>query len=235
MSVHASAWAWQAPADLTPHELLVLVSLADYANDRGQAWPSMATLARRCHLHRSTIFRILHRLEHHHRLIVAVRSGGGRHGRSNVYQLQMTGPRYPRELTEHQQISTDDDGSHDATRVDKPVAPDAIGSHRATRRTTRQPVAPDATGRVAPGATRTVSEPLVTITHARDAETGVGEFGELVEYETLADGRALEIPPQPKPDRYKLDDEQRRVSLEGVRQVRALLTAGSGSDGSGRP
>jgi hypothetical protein len=232
VSVHASAWAWQAPGDLTPHELLLLVALADYANERGQAWPSMATLARRCHLHRATIFRLLTRLEEHHKLIVAVRSGGGRHGRSNVYQLQMSAPRYPRELAEHEQITALEDGSHGATRVDKPVAPDAIGSHRATRREMRQPVAPDATGGVAPDATRSVSEPSITITHARALH--VGEFGELCEHLDLGDGTTIEIPPQPDRDAYKLPDDQRAVALAGVRAIKAqLATSSHGSDRMG--
>lgn len=49
MSVHASAWAWKQEVD-DPSTKLVLLKLADSANDDGVCWPSQRTLARECGL-----------------------------------------------------------------------------------------------------------------------------------------------------------------------------------------
>jgi hypothetical protein len=59
MSIAASAWVWEN--SLTKgSEKLVLLALADYANEAGQCWPSIATIARRCGLERRYIIDLLH-------------------------------------------------------------------------------------------------------------------------------------------------------------------------------
>jgi hypothetical protein len=111
-----------------------------------------------------------------------------------------------------------------------------MGSHGATRRESRQPVAPDATGGVAPDATRPVSEPLRTITHAGAKTLAVGEHGEVVEILELPDGRTFAIPPQPDPDASKLTPVEQRCALDNIRRLKAQLAAsGSGSERSEVP
>lgn len=228
MSVHAMAWAWQAPG-LTSNEVLVLVALADHASDTGRAWPAMSTIARKSRLHRATVFRILRRLEQQG-LITPVSTRGGRssttgQGRTNVYQLNLTGPRYPVELTENQQTSTDpeltgNEGSHSATLPSEAlplVASDATSPLVAPRDRLSQAMQQDL---VASYATQSITEPSITIRDARS----VGAHGETVEHVTLADGSRIEIPPQPKPT-PKLTDEQRQIALNGVRQIRAQLNS----------
>ena len=65
MSVAAVDWALRrAPAGADASARLVLVYLADRADDEGRdAFPSIATLVEQSHLSRSTIKRILRRLE----------------------------------------------------------------------------------------------------------------------------------------------------------------------------
>ena len=65
MSVAAVDWALRrAPVGADASERLVLVYLADRADDEGRdAFPSIATLVEQSHLSRSTIKRILRRLE----------------------------------------------------------------------------------------------------------------------------------------------------------------------------
>lgn len=234
MSVHATAWAWARPEALTPNELIVLIALADFADEDGYAWPSMATLARRCRIHRATVFRILDRLENSHGLLIPVRKRGGRdlstgQGRSNKYRLNLTKPHYPAELQEGQQLTSDPEfqGSHRATlTLSTGVAPcdtypdPSVASRDNLSRQTRQVL-------VAPDAKQPTTEPSITTTHARDERTlrPVGAHGELVEYVTLADGRCLEIPPQPRQGEDKLSEHQQRIALDGVRRIKAQLAA----------
>lgn len=47
MSIKAMNWVWSLE-DLTPAQTLVLLSLADQANDEGYCWPSRDVIASRC-------------------------------------------------------------------------------------------------------------------------------------------------------------------------------------------
>ena len=53
MSLEAITWAFRQP--LTPSEKLVLLTLADYADDEDKCWPKQETLATRTGLTRQTI------------------------------------------------------------------------------------------------------------------------------------------------------------------------------------
>jgi len=46
VSVRVSTWAWQQPVG--GHRKLVLLAVADQANDGGVCWPSQTSLARKC-------------------------------------------------------------------------------------------------------------------------------------------------------------------------------------------
>lgn len=62
MSIHCSSWAWRQQLSAT--DKLVLLALSDHANDEDfSCWPSLTHLARKCGLNRSTIKRVLKRLE----------------------------------------------------------------------------------------------------------------------------------------------------------------------------
>jgi hypothetical protein len=89
MSHKANVAVWEyAHPDLTPHALLVLVALADYANpDSALCWPSLARIAARVHLSRSTVIRCLSELEAVGQ-IARVRRGGGR-GTPTVYRFAL--------------------------------------------------------------------------------------------------------------------------------------------------
>ena len=56
MSVKAIAWAWEQEA-LSGSQKLLLVALADHANDDGECWPGNRSLARKCGVHLATIKR----------------------------------------------------------------------------------------------------------------------------------------------------------------------------------
>ena len=49
MSVYVSSWVWKH-SKAKDHQLLVLLALADMANDEGKSWPSMRTICERCRI-----------------------------------------------------------------------------------------------------------------------------------------------------------------------------------------
>lgn len=96
MSVHVSSAVWKY-APLSGTRLLVLLALADWANDQGTCWPSVASIADRCRIDARRARRILRELEHEG-LIKKVREGGRDKplrmdavapGWSSVYRIQL--------------------------------------------------------------------------------------------------------------------------------------------------
>jgi hypothetical protein len=92
-------WVWEeSPTKGT--ELLTLLAIADNAADDGSnAWPSLATLARKTRLEERSVRRIIRRLEKGGHLVIEVAAGP--HG-TNRYTVVMTpdrlsgGPNAPR-------------------------------------------------------------------------------------------------------------------------------------------
>jgi DNA-binding IscR family transcriptional regulator len=58
MSVRASTWAWDAKCP-TPAAKLVLLKLADHANEEGECWPSQSRIAADCGIPRETVNRVM--------------------------------------------------------------------------------------------------------------------------------------------------------------------------------
>ena len=84
MSIHAMSHVW-ATSTQTGGNLLLLLALADYANDRGECWPSVDTLARKARVTDRHARRILRELVDAGEL--EIRTGAGRNG-VNVYRLR---------------------------------------------------------------------------------------------------------------------------------------------------
>lgn len=61
MSVRVMSQAWELP--LTPTEKLVILALADCANDEGECWPSIATIARKSNLGERSVQRSIQALK----------------------------------------------------------------------------------------------------------------------------------------------------------------------------
>jgi hypothetical protein len=87
MSIRAMTWAWTAA--LTPTPKLVLMALADIADDQGLCWPSIKALARKCSLSERSVQRVLHSLQSKELLSVEpqFRKDGSRS--SNRYRLAL--------------------------------------------------------------------------------------------------------------------------------------------------
>lgn len=87
-------WAWEQR--LEPSTKIVLLALADIADDQGMCWPSIPTLSRKVCASERTVQRIVHRLgrdtDGHPALIrIVARSRENGSRSSNVYLLQMPG------------------------------------------------------------------------------------------------------------------------------------------------
>ncbi len=80
MSLPAQIAAWAAT--LPAVEKLVLLCLADHADNSGRCWPSIARIGERCGLHRSSVIRSIKALEAGH---ISTRRT---FGRANHYVLQ---------------------------------------------------------------------------------------------------------------------------------------------------
>lgn len=78
----SKVWADQAITDRA--ELIVLLALADYANDEGVAWPSIDSIASKGRLFPRTVFRVLDRLKRAGK--IHIDSGGGKH-QTNRYVI----------------------------------------------------------------------------------------------------------------------------------------------------
>lgn len=87
MSILAMTWAWGLSV-LDPSQKIVLLSLADQANDEGYCWPSQQVIAERTSMGERTVRRHINSLSELGLLTVEVRSStSGR--RSNVYWLNV--------------------------------------------------------------------------------------------------------------------------------------------------
>ncbi|MBK7543283.1 MAG: helix-turn-helix domain-containing protein [Candidatus Competibacteraceae bacterium] len=90
MSVKCSTWAWGLAISNSSRKL-VLLALADRANDDGECWLGMASLEAKCSMSRRTVIRALADLEAAGLIGVERRAGHGSGRLPNVYRLDLTG------------------------------------------------------------------------------------------------------------------------------------------------
>lgn len=86
VSHHVSSWAWRQPIT-NPRQKLVLVKLADSANDDGVCWPSLRTLARDTGMSKSAVERNAVELEKLGLLRIEKRTRPDGGHTSNLYHL----------------------------------------------------------------------------------------------------------------------------------------------------
>lgn len=92
MSIRIMAAVWESGPE-AQGDLLVMLALADWCNDQGECWPSMAGIAEKARLSdQRSARRIVRRLEASG--WIEIDAGGGRHG-CNKYVLKL-GPKAPR-------------------------------------------------------------------------------------------------------------------------------------------
>ena len=130
-------WAWEQR--LPPNSKLILMALADAADEVGQCWPRVRLIAEKCCTSERTVQRVLKELETTGYLHIerSYRKDGSQ--ASNVYQLSLTTP--PANLSPPlRQIDTGERHSRHppVTRV-APPGDRAMSPHEPPNRTTKQP------------------------------------------------------------------------------------------------
>ncbi|HEY1461667.1 MAG TPA: helix-turn-helix domain-containing protein [Casimicrobiaceae bacterium] len=83
-------WAWSMP--LSPAPKLVLMALADEADDQGYCFPGVPHLAAKCSIGERTVQRILRRLARDHYVSIEQRFRKDRARTSNGYRLAVSRP-----------------------------------------------------------------------------------------------------------------------------------------------
>jgi len=81
MSIRVMSAVW-ANSRHEGRALLLLLAIADHADDHGRAFPSIPSLQRKARLSRATAYRLLQALQHSGELTITAR---GRHGRASEY------------------------------------------------------------------------------------------------------------------------------------------------------
>ncbi|GIV82718.1 MAG: hypothetical protein KatS3mg051_2072 [Anaerolineae bacterium] len=89
MSIRIMTAVWDSPAITDKHEMLVLLSLADHANDDGYCWPSIRRIAERSRMSERQVYRVLSALED--RGIISRDSRTGTSTRYHIHVAHLTG------------------------------------------------------------------------------------------------------------------------------------------------
>jgi hypothetical protein len=89
MSIEIMSMVWKTDVGPATHRL-VLLALADAANDEGVCWPSMAVVAMKAGCGLSTARKAVAELEADNLLIRQLRPVSGKRNQSNVYQLNVS-------------------------------------------------------------------------------------------------------------------------------------------------
>ena len=134
MSIKIMTRVWDNGPD-NQGELLVLLALADFADDAGNCWPSLATIAKKARIQERSARRIVRRLEDAGYLQTVV--GGGRHG-CNQYRVNpdIKSPRTEsppdRDAPKTRTLTTQNpDPSVPRTVIEPPIEPSESNNARA--------------------------------------------------------------------------------------------------------
>ena len=117
MSIRAMNWAWGL--QLEPCPKLVILALADIADDKGEAWPSVRHLARKTCVSARTIQRVLRTFARDRLIQIAERRVPSGRQTASVYRLALTANGEGDKLSPSLLI----DGSADTGRTTQPCHP----------------------------------------------------------------------------------------------------------------
>lgn len=87
MTIRAMNWAWEI--DLPPAMKLVLLKLADRANDDGECWPGMESVANACGVSERTLMRHIEKMESMGLLQKSKRKDDSGRQATNLYTLNL--------------------------------------------------------------------------------------------------------------------------------------------------
>lgn len=108
-------------------DLLVLLCLADHANDEGVCWPSYATIARRARCSRRQAIRCVQHLQREGWLNVTTRRIDMTKNTSNIFKIVL-----PSGVVSPPSDICDDFCGLDVTTLVTPMSPEPSGNHKGT-------------------------------------------------------------------------------------------------------
>lgn len=94
-------WAWGQK--LAPTPKLILMALADSANDSDECWPGISFIADKCCVSQRTVQRVLQQFENTGLMVVTPRYTSAGRQTSNGYRLRVDGTSNPDKLSPHSQ------------------------------------------------------------------------------------------------------------------------------------
>jgi hypothetical protein len=100
-------WAWGV--DLQPTKKLILMAIADHADDQGTCFPGQERLADKCCVSRRTVIRAVHDFEEKGILRIIQRPGDGEGRKSNIYKLNLEYKCTPTDSPAHAQTQRQSD------------------------------------------------------------------------------------------------------------------------------
>lgn len=83
------SWVWENGPD-AQGDLLILLALADFADDEGKCWPSMASVAKKARMEERSARRAIRRLQE--RGWLSCEAGQGGRSKTNVYRVNTVKP-----------------------------------------------------------------------------------------------------------------------------------------------
>jgi len=122
MSIRAMNWAWSQK--LAPAPKLILMALADSANDLDECWPGIAFVADKCCVSERTVQRVLQQFENTGLMVVTPRYTSAGRQTSNGYRLLLDGKVSPDKLSPQEQSAAEEGDNLSGTGVTPDVTPE---------------------------------------------------------------------------------------------------------------
>lgn len=115
MSVRILSKVWEGYPGDSSAELLALLALADWSDDEGRSFPSIASIGRKCRIKSRQAQRLVHRLIDIGLVSVIENSSGGKPGSTRRYRInldRLTGVENVRGVINDTGVKNDADGCH---------------------------------------------------------------------------------------------------------------------------
>ncbi len=89
MSIRVMTRVWEGYPGESSHDLLALLALADWSDDEGRSFPSMATIGRKCRISERQAQRVLKRLAADGLVSILANEKGGGSGMTKRFQINL--------------------------------------------------------------------------------------------------------------------------------------------------
>ncbi|MET3135319.1 hypothetical protein AAKU55_005627 [Oxalobacteraceae bacterium GrIS 1.11] len=183
MSIRAMNWAWSQK--LAPAPKLILMALADSANDLDECWPGISFIAAKCCVSERTVQRVLQQFVTAGLMAVTPRYTSAGRQTSNGYRLRLDRESNPDKLSPLEQSAATEGVNLSGTRATPDVTPEgdkAKSPLEPQQESEQQPL--HVPRHLSPGERRTVCALLNAMNHS-DAQALLDELADAMESKTI--------------------------------------------------